>query len=231
MISVIIPTLNAEASLTATLTALVPGVVEGVIREVIVVDAGSSDRTLKIVEASGATMVVSPARGRGAQLALGAEHARGDWLMFLHADTVLDAGWEREAATFMERIETGNRPEAAAAFQFGLDDIGFLPRVVEFGVRLRCTLFRLPYGDQALIVPRRLYNAVGGMRPLALMEDIDFVSRLGRSRTIILRTRAITSALRFQREGYLMRVLRNQACLAMYFLRVPNRLIERVYSP
>lgn len=230
MISVVIPTLNAESSLAATMTALVPGVVEGVVRDVIVVDAGSSDRTLKIVEASGAQVVRATSKGRGTQLAVGAQEARGDWLMFLHADTVLEPGWEREVATFIERIGNGDRPEAAAAFSFALDDVGFLPRVVEAGVRLRCMLLRLPYGDQGLIIPKRLYNSVGGYRSVPLMEDVDFVRRLGRSRMIMLRSRAITSALRFQRDGYLGRVLRNQLCLLLYYLRVPHRTIERFYG-
>jgi rSAM/selenodomain-associated transferase 2 len=229
MISVIIPTLNAESSLAATLTALVPAVVDGVLREVIIVDGGSSDRTLRIAEASGAEIVKSE-RGRGRQLAIGAERARGSWLLFLHADTVLETGWEQEAAAFMERVEIGQRPEAAAAFRLALDDLGFKPRLIEAGAALRCTLFRLPYGDQGLLIPRRLYNGVGGYKGLPIMEDVEFVRRLGRPRTIILRSRALTSAIRYKRDGYALRVARNLSCLALYFLRVPPRTIARLYG-
>src|SRR5262245_19218454 len=119
MISVVIPTLNAEPSLAATLTSLVPGAVDGVVRQVIIVDGGSSDRTLRIAEDAGAD-VVRAERGRGAQLQAGAAAARFPWLLFLHADTVLDPGWEREASTFIERIDIGQRPPAAAAFRFAL---------------------------------------------------------------------------------------------------------------
>jgi rSAM/selenodomain-associated transferase 2 len=229
VISIVIPTLNAETGLAATLTALVPAVVEGLVRDVIIVDGGSSDRTLSIAEAAGAEIIKSAA-GRGRQMIAGAEIARGPWLLFLHADTVLEAGWEREAAAFIERVEVGQRPVAAAAFRFALDDLGFLPRMVEWGVALRCMVFRLPYGDQGLLMPQRLYNNLGGFQPLPLLEDVDIVRRLGRSRTIILRTRAVTSAIRYKRDGYLMRVGRNLSCLLLYRLRVPPGVIQRIYG-
>lgn len=229
MISVIIPTLNSEASLAATLTSLVSGAVDGLVRQVIVVDGGSSDRTLRIAEDSGAD-VVAAAKGRGTQLQAGAAAARFPWLLFLHADTVLDAGWEREVATFIERVDIGQRPLSAAAFRFALDDMGFLPRLIETGVALRCTLFRLPYGDQGLLMPRRLYDEIGGFKPLPLMEDVDIVRRLGRRRTLILRTAAVTSAMRYKRDGYVKRASRNLACLGLYFVRAPMPVIVRLYG-
>lgn len=229
MISVVIPTLNAEQGLAATLTALVPAAVEGLVREVIVVDGGSTDRTLKIAETSGAE-IVRAACGRGQQLAAGAERARFPWLLFLHADTVLDVGWEREASAFIERIDIGQREPAAAVFGFALDDLGILPRLVEAGVALRSSVLRLPYGDQGLLIPAGLYRKIGGYKPLPIMEDVDIVRRLGRSRTILLRSRAVTSATRYRREGYLARVLRNWSCLTLYYLRVPAAVIQRFYG-
>lgn len=229
MISVIIPTLNAETGLAASLSAIVPGMVDGLVREVIVVDGGSTDRTLAIADQAG-TRVVTSGKGRGRQLRAGAEAARFPWLLFLHADTVLEPGWEREVSAFVERVEIGRRPEAAASFRFALDDLGLAPRIIEWGVAIRCTLMRLPYGDQGLVIPRRLYDQVGGYRDLPLMEDVDLVRRLGRSRTIILRATAVTSAIRYRRDGYIARVARNLACLGLYYLRVPPRMIARLYG-
>ena len=229
MISVVIPTLNAAQGLATTLTALVPGVVNGAIREVIVADGGSSDRTVEIAEAAGAD-VVRTERGRGAQLKAGAEQARSEWLLFLHADTTLEVGWEEEVRAFMDRVDSGQRPETAAAFRFVLDDLGFLPRLIEYGVAWRCTLLRMPYGDQGLLVPRRLYNRVGGFKALPLMEDVDIIRRLGRRRVVILRSGALTSAIRYKRDGYLRRVVRNWTCLLLYYCRVPLRHIARLYS-
>jgi rSAM/selenodomain-associated transferase 2 len=229
MITVVIPTLNAETSLAATLTSLVPGAVEGLIRQVVIVDGGSSDRTLRIAEDSGADIVRSEP-GRGQQLQEGAKVARFPWLLFLHADTVLDPGWERETAAFIERVDVGQRPPSAAAFRFALDDTGFLPRMIETGVALRCTLLRLPYGDQGLLIPKRLYDEIGGFKPMPLMEDVDIVRRLGRSRRLILRTQAVTSAIRYKRDGYIRRVVRNLTCVSLYFLRAPLPLIVRLYG-
>lgn len=228
MITVVIPTLNAEATLAPTLAALVPAAVDGLIREVIVVDGGSSDRTAEIVDHAGATLL-SGSKGRGQQLAAGAAQARFPWLLFLHADTVLAPGWEREAGTFMGRIDSGDRPAAAAAFRFTLDDEGARPRVLEQLVALRCRTLRLPYGDQGLLIPKQLYAEIGGFRPLTLMEDVDLVRRLGRRRIVMLRTSAITSAERFRREGYVNRSARNLLCLSLYALRVPAHVINRIY--
>lgn len=229
MITVILPTLDAEAGLAAALTALVPATVEGLVREVVIADGGSGDRTLEIADQAGATIVRS-SRGRGHQMAAGAREARMPWLLFLHADTVLAPGWEREAAAFIDRVEAGQRPLAAAAFRFALDDLGFKPRLIEAGVSLRCTLFRLPYGDQGLLIPARLYKALGGFRELPLMEDVDLVRRLGRGRMVMLRSQAVTSAIRYRRDGYLRRAARNLTCLALFYLRVPTRVIARLYN-
>ena len=166
MISVIIPTLNAQSGLAATLTALVPATVDGIVREVIVVDGGSTDRTAAIADEAG-TRFVTRSGGRGYQLLAGAHRARFPWLLFLHADTVLQAGWEREATALMEAVDSGRRPLTAAAFRFALDDAGIGPAPAGGLVRLRCALFRLPYGDQGLLMPKLLYTEIGGLRRAA----------------------------------------------------------------
>lgn len=228
MLSVVIPTLNAERGLAACLTALVPATVEGIVREVIVVDGGSTDHTTEIVDQSGATLLRSPP-GRGCQLVAGAERARMPWLLFLHADTVLEAGWEREAAAFMERTDHGRQTQAAAAFRFALDDRGVFPRLLEWGVAARCAVLALPYGDQGLLIQSRVYRQLGGYEPIPLMEDVDLVRRIGRRRLSVLRSRALTSAANYRRDGYVRRTLRNLSCLTLYFLHVPVGTIARLY--
>ena len=229
MISVVIPTLNSEATLAATLGALVPAAVVGLVREVVVVDGGSTDRTAEIVDQAGAQML-RKSGGRGYQLAVGAMRTRQPWLLFLHGDTVLEPGWESEASLFMERIDTKARPPSAAAFRFALNDIGARPRLLERMVAVRCALLRLPYGDQGLLIPRHLYDEVGGYRPLPLMEDVDLVRRLGRRRVTMLGARAVTSAARYQSDGYLRRSTRNLLCLTLYAVRVPTKVISAIYG-
>ncbi len=222
MISVIIPTLNAGRCLSATFLSIFDAAVDGFVSEVIVSDGGSEDATLKIAQEAGATVIVSE-RGRGQQLRAGAEAARKPWLLFLHADTALERGWVEEAGAF---IRTGG--DSAAAFRFRLADSGFQPRLLESAVALRCKLFALPYGDQGLLISRKLYDAVGGFAGIPLMEDVDFVTRLGRRRIAILKTAAVTSAERFRRDGYLRRSLSNVSCLMSYYRGVPpERLAER----
>ena len=229
MISVVIPTLNAQSGLTATLAALVPASVQGIIREVIISDGCSDDATAEIADVAGAKFIRGTS-GRGEQLAAGAEEARSKWLLFLHADTVLQVGWEAEAAKFMERVDAGDMALSAGAFSFALDDFGAMPRLLEAIVGLRCALFRFPYGDQGLLIPRELYNSIGGYRPLPLMEDVDLVRRLGRKRLKMMRTKAVTSAHRYKSDGYIPRVARNAACLSLYYLRVPPATIVRLYG-
>ena len=229
MISVIIPTLNAEATLAATLTPLVSAAVDGLVKEVIVVDGGSTDRTVSVVDIAGAQLITQRG-GRGSQLAAGAERARFPWLLFLHADTALEPGWERDAGNFMDRVESGRQPPAAAAFRFALDDMGTRARLLERLVALRASALRLPYGDQGLLLPKSLYRELGGYRSVPLMEDVDLVRRLGRRRIVILRSRAVTSAERFRRDGYLRRSARNLLCLALFTLRVPPHMIQRIYG-
>ena len=229
MISVIIPTLNAEAGLVQSLAALVPAALDGLVREVIVVDGGSGDRTREIADEAGA-VILTRSGGRGCQLAAGARQARFPWLLFLHADTVLEAGWEREAAAFMEAIDDGRQPPRAAAFRFALDDTGLQPRILERLVALRCALLRLPYGDQGLLLPKALYEEIGGYPSYALMEDVDLILRLGRRRIALLRSQAVTAAARYRRDGYLRRSLRNLVCLTLFFMRAPHSVIVRLYG-
>jgi hypothetical protein len=148
----------------------------------------------------------------------------------LHADTVLEPGWAEEAEAFVERVMTGRRAQAAAAFRFALDDDGFMPRLLESLVALRCFLFALPYGDQGLLISRKLYRELGGFRPMPLMEDVDLMRRLKRQQLVMLQSRAVTSGVRYRRESYVARSLRNLSCMLLYLLCVPTRVLARLYG-
>lgn len=219
-LTVIIPTLNAGRTLAAAL-ASVAGVLE-----IIVADGGSDDETLAIAGSVDARIVTS-APGRGRQLSFGANDATGDWLLFLHADTALAAGWRRAAA---DHMGTPASSERAAYFRFSLDDLGWQARILEVLVAIRCAVFGLPYGDQGLLISRRLFNDMGGFRDLPLMEDVDLVRRLGRRRLAPLAVAARTSAERWRRDGWATRSLRNLFCLTLYFVGVAPARIARLYD-
>jgi rSAM/selenodomain-associated transferase 2 len=225
-LSVVIPTLDAAAFLAASLEALAEGGRDGLALETIVVDGGSRDGTAALAERLGARVIAS-APGRGAQLARGGAAARGDWLLFLHADTRLEPGWSRAARAFI--ADPASR-ERAAAFRFALDDGSAAARRLERLVAWRCAALGLPYGDQGLLIAGDFYRALGGYRPLPLMEDVELMRRIGCGRLVMLAPRAVTSAARYRRGGWLRRPARNLSCLLLYFLGLPPRLIRRLYA-
>ena len=222
-LSVIVPALNAAKTIGETLriAALAHPY------EILVVDGGSSDRTRDIAVAAGAQVIVDVPRGRGTQLAAGAEEAEGEWLLFLHADTRLSGRWISAISGF---VHGDGNEERAAVFRFALDDRAPQARRIERAVAWRARVLGLPFGDQGLLISRDFYERLGGFRPVPLMEDVDLVRRIGWRRLRVLDATAITSATRYRHDGWWLRPLRNLFCLALYFLGVPPRLIRKVYG-
>jgi hypothetical protein len=193
-------------------------------------DGGSDDDTARTAEQHGARVISAPC-GRGVQLGAGAETAikelRADWLFFLHADSIPEAGWTDVLKAFMN--EPGNRGLAGYG-QFALDDPSAAARRLETMVAWRCRRLGLPYGDQGLLIHRDLYLSAGGFPPLELMEDVALVQRIGRRRMTGLPLIVTTSAERYQRDGYIRRPLRNLGCLGLYLIGVAPPVIRRLYG-
>ena len=225
MLSIVIPTLDSKNHLPRTLSALVPGALEGLVKELVVVDGGSKDATIAIADEAGAKIITSE-KGRGLQLRAGGEVAKSDWLLFLHADTVLADRWLEEVGSFIRQGDSSQ----AGVFRFKLDDHRKRARLLETVVKIRCRLLALPYGDQGLLISRNLYTEIGGFKPLVLMEDVDIISRIGRARLHYFRTAATTSAERYQQDGYLKRMARNAKCLALWYVGVAPEKILKAYE-
>jgi rSAM/selenodomain-associated transferase 2 len=216
-ISAVIPALNAAQTLGTSVTTIAWAT------EIIVVDGGSTDGTAQTAALLGARVVTAP-RGRGSQIAAGVAAARHDWLLLLHADTSLGPNAEPLARTHMIR-----HPGQAAYFRFTLDSPDPRARLLERVVAWRCRMLALPYGDQALLIHRDLLRSAGGIRPLPLMEDVDLVRRLGLGRLVALDAAAITSAAKWERDGWLRRSARNLCCLSLWFAGVAPHRIARLY--
>jgi len=218
-LSVVIPTLNAEDGLARSLPALAEGLTAGLIRELVISDGGSDDATLEIAREAGAVIVRGSA-SRGGQLGRGAAVARGQWLLFLHADTVLPEGWPDCVIRHMQ----GGRP---AHFRLRFDRGGPAARAVASWANLRSRWLRLPYGDQGLLISRAEYDRVGGYPEIPLMEDVVIARALGR-RLTVLPMAATTSADKYLRDGWLRRGLRNLSLLVRYLCGAdPARLARR----
>jgi rSAM/selenodomain-associated transferase 2 len=219
-LSVVIPALDEGAAIEDAIRS-----VRGSADEILVVDGGSRDETRERARAAGA-LVLEARGGRGPQLDAGARRARGDWLLFLHADTRLEPGWADELLAVGPRF-------AGGSFRFAVASPRPAFRLVESGVRLRVALFALPYGDQALFARADAYRACGGFPPLPLMEDVAFVRRLRRQGPLArLRSRAFTSPRRWDERGIARTTAANLRTLALYAAgRSPDALAAEYRRP
>jgi len=221
-ITVVIPTLNGADKIMPTLACLVEGSAEGLIGQVVIADGGSSDGIADIAEEVGADFVTAKP-GRGGQLRAGAEAARGAWMLFLHADTVLDGDWLRGVHRHLE-----NHSDKAGHFSIRFDSERRYARWTEGWTNIRARWFKLPFGDQGLLISRALYDELGGFDDIPLMEDVKLVLAIGRRRLREIPGIAVTDAVRYEREGYWKRGWRNWGYLTAYRLGVsPERLAER----
>ncbi len=221
-ISIVIPTLNEATRIGS--------VIHGLRRQdpdcqIIVVDGGSDDGTLQVAERAGAKAVTAR-RGRGQQLALGAEQCRGDVILFLHADTHLPEGALQaiRKALADPGVVGGNfRTLFDGPTRFAAWLTGFYAWFRSRG---------LYYGDSAIFVRRYVYRAIGGIKPIALMEDYDFTRRLERAgRTSCIDTPAIeTSSRRFEGRRPIAIFVGWLVIHALYHLGLPPRLLARIYD-
>ncbi|MGH9220482.1 MAG: TIGR04283 family arsenosugar biosynthesis glycosyltransferase [Vicinamibacterales bacterium] len=223
-ITVVIPVLNDAAALASVLPAL-PTADRTV--EIIVVDGGdASDRALDALrERHSGVRWMQAATGRGTQMNHGARHAHGRWLVFLHSDTRLGVGW----IDVLRRLDEQTRI-VGGSFRFALDSPAHWARWIEWGVSIRVRLFDLAYGDQALFVRRTVFEELGGYRELPLMEDVDFIRRLRRhGRLEHASVPALTSARRWERDGWFLRTVDNAMLVTLFLAGYPPESLARHY--
>jgi rSAM/selenodomain-associated transferase 2 len=220
-LSVIVPTLDEESAVATTLAAArQPG-----LDELIVVDGGSGDATVAVARALADRVLVAP-RGRAQQMNAGAIAARGDILLFLHADSRLPAGYPglvRDALVPPDVV--GGR------FDLRLDAVGIAYRAIERLISLRSRLTRVGTGDQAIFVRRDVFARLGGYPHVPLMEDVALSRALKRlGRVACLRATVTTSARRWQRHGLIRTVLLMWMLRGAYYAGIPPERLARAYT-
>jgi rSAM/selenodomain-associated transferase 2 len=221
-LSAIVPLLNEERSIAATLRAIRVGAPQS---EIIVVDGGSSDRSVDIAQPLSDLLIVA-AKGRASQMNTGAARAAGDVLVFVHADTLVPV-------TFGDDIERALdlREVVGGRFDVRLDDSRMLFRLIGALINVRSRLSRTGTGDQVIFVRRSIFESLGGFPEMPICEDLDFARRMKRAGAIAcLRAQVITSARRWIRDGIIRTVLRMWTIRLLYLLGVPPERLHRMYA-
>lgn len=213
LVSVIIPVLNEAGRIAATVASANNA-------EVIVVDGGSDDDTVRIAQDLGVKVLLSNTANRAQQMNAGAQIATGETLLFLHADTLLPSQFDT-----MIRQAT-SRNIVAGAFSLQIDGDFWGLRLVEIGVNMRSRIFALPYGDQAIFLNAKLFKHLGGFTDLPIMEDFELVCRLRRRGKIaIIPTPVITSNRRWQKLGTIQTIAINQVAIVAYLIGIcPDKI-------
>lgn len=221
-ISVVIPTLNTADKIAPTLACLYEGMAQSLICEVIFADGGSNDGIEKVATDVGATLITAPS-GRGSQMCAGASAAKGRWILFIHADTVLSPNWIIEMGKHI------NGTSKAGYCKLAFDADGFAPRWIALMANLRSRLFGLPYGDQTLLISKLMYQKSGGFPDIPLMEDVALARKLRRQLKPLPVT-ATTGTERYRKDGWFTRSCKNLITLALYFWGVPPDKLAKRYS-
>jgi rSAM/selenodomain-associated transferase 2 len=218
-VSIVIPVYHDAEALARTLAATDWSSVE------VIVVATPEDPTLAPLRLARQDVVwLEAPRGRARQMNAGAAAARGDWLLFLHADTRLPDAWR-------DAVEEAHRGGSfvAGCYRFTLDSASAFARVIERGVWLRVAVLGLPYGDQALFVGRKRFEAVGGFTDIPIMEDVDFVRRMRREGALFRSSLpVVTSARRWERDGWIRRTLRHLLLISLYYCGIPPARLVRL---
>ena len=201
-ISIIIPTINEANNLPLLLSDLSSIQKDG---EIIIVDCGSEDKTIDIANIYGAKVYRSKERNRGLQLDIGAKNSKGEWLIFLHADTRLTHDWFKKINSFLK----GNK-NIIYYFEFKINHKKIIYRVLEILVNFRSKFFKQPYGDQGLIIHRTTYFKNNGFRKIPLMEDVDFLRRLNQKKDLKqLNLPIFISSRKWERTNIFLQAIKN----------------------
>ena len=221
-LTIVMPVLDEAAEIEAALMALAPLRRRGV--EVIVADGGSKDRTVAIASALADQVIAAP-RGRAVQMNAGAAAARGNVLLFLHADTRLPEDADRSVLDGLARSG-----RVWGRFDICIEGSGIF-HLISFFMNARSRLTGIATGDQAKFMTRAAFDAAGGFPAIALMEDVALSARLKRlSKPLCLRGRVTTSPRRWRKHGIVCTVLLMWSLRLRYFFGADPGALARAYG-
>jgi len=200
-ISIIIPTLNESNNLPLLLSDLSE---INNISEILIIDSTSTDKTKDIALIYGTRFYKINKKNRGLQLNFGAKKAKGEWLLFIHADSRLKFNWSRKVVDISKRDSN-----FIYYFNFKVNNESFSYRFLEFFVNLRCFLFKTPYGDQGLLISKENFKTYGGYKTIPIMEDFDFISRINKRNLRSLRIPIFTSSRKWDEVNFVLQSLKN----------------------
>ncbi len=220
-ISVIIPMLNEASNIANTLGSIKK--CQGL--EVIVVDGGSTDRSVEIARSFDVCVMLSEP-GRAMQMNAGASVAKGEIFLFLHADTCLPASFVKCVHKILSSPTV-----SAGAFGLSLGENSKALRLVEVFANLRAKIFQLPYGDQAIFLRAETFRKVNGFPNIPIMEDFELVKRLKKyGRIKISQISVVTSPRRWKSVGVWKTTAINQGIVVAYYAGVAPSIIARWYN-
>ena len=200
-ISIIIPTYNEANNLPLILSDLSILQKEG---EIIIIDCGSEDKTIEIANIYGTKTYKSKSKNRGLQLNIVANHAEGEWFIFLHADSRLTKDWLTKIRSVTKKNES-----SIYFFKFKINDKKIIYKFLEILVNLRSFFLKTPYGDQGLIIHKKAYFKNNGYRKIPLMEDFDFITRLNKKNLKQLNFPIYTSSRKWRNTNIFLQALKN----------------------
>jgi rSAM/selenodomain-associated transferase 2 len=223
-ISVILPVFKEASLINHTIANILSSEYGGNV-EIIVVDGSAEEETIRAIENNKARKIVSE-KGRSRQMNKGATIARGEILLFLHADTLLPRDALSAIASIMQ-----NHKFVGGAFDLGIDSARTVFRLIETAASLRSRITRVPYGDQGIFLRKGYFHTIGGFREIPLMEDVDLMRRIKKAgdRICILPLRVKTSPRRWEKEGIIRCTLRNWTLLTLYYLGCPPEKLVKHY--
>ena len=222
--SIIVPVLNEKEGIQSFLQHL-KDILAGEPVELIMVDADPAGSTINKIRSDEATKLLSP-RGRGMQMNRGADAAKGNVLLFLHADTFLPQnalGHIKNA--LMDDTYVGG------AFDLGIDSGRILLRLTAWCASLKHRMTRIPYGDQAIFMRSDFFHDIGGYREVPLFEDVELMRRIKKlkKKITIIRYRTRTSPRKWEKEGALYTILHNWTLQTLYLLGASPEFLVKYY--